>query len=78
MVNILRLDSGQTQIECELDTKLEAIQAAYFVTLSPHEHEWTLGQQQAMARYVLWAHQRLSAINQCVDGVLIHEESVVG
>lgn len=44
--------------------KLRAVEAAYWVTASPHEWKWTSDQQIAMARYVLWASQKLQAIRQ--------------
>lgn len=70
----VNLNAEQTRIGCEPKERSKAIKAAYYVTMSPHEHQWTLEQQQAMAQYVLWAHQRLSAIGQCVDGDLDHQD----
>ncbi len=72
-MSIVSLDTDQTRICCDTLERSKAINAAYYVTLSPHEHEWTLEQQQAMAQYVLWASQRLSAIMQCVEGELDHQ-----
>jgi len=70
---IVVLSRDQTQVRCGSTRRRDAIQAAYNVTLSPHEHEWSSDQQRAMAEYVLWAHQRLSAVAQIADDELEHE-----
>jgi len=64
---IISLHSDQTQIRCGSTRRSEAITSAHRVTLSPHEHEWTRDEQEAMAEYCLWAYQRLSAVRQCVS-----------
>lgn len=69
---IVDLSLQQTQISCPLGTQSVALSAAILVTLSPHEHSWNLTEQQAMAQYCLWAHQKLSAIRQVVDADLSH------
>lgn len=61
---IVMLHNSQSMVGMNTETDQAAFEAAYFVTMSPHKWEWTTEQQVAMARYVLWAHQRLSAIAQ--------------
>ena len=61
---IVMLHNSQSMVGMDHATDQAAFEAAYNVTMSPHEWEWTTEQQVAMARYVLWAHQRLSAIAQ--------------
>lgn len=73
--SIVQLCPDQTQVNLPEDERREAINAAFWVTCSVHEHAWTDKQAAQMARYVLWAHQRLSAIEQCVSGGLEHGES---
>lgn len=68
--SIVVLHGAQAQVRLTPAERSRAIQAAYLVTLSPHEHTWTLEDQAAMARYTLWAHQRLSAVAQVADGEL--------
>ena len=61
---IVKLSETQTNVSMsEVDRKL-AIQYAYRMTLSPHEWEWTQADQELMARYCLWACQRLDGISQ--------------
>ena len=74
---IVVLDSSQTRVEMNETCELDAVRAAYYLTLSPHEWQWTQAQQESMANYVLWACQRLSAIRQLGDITfdLDHEES---
>lgn len=69
---IVELHPSQTHVRCGTTTKSTAIKSAYRVTMSPHEHEWTRDEQRAMAHFCLWAHQRLSAIEQCVRGDVEH------
>lgn len=69
---IVNLSEEQTQVHCPLGTQSVALNAAFLVTLSPHEWVWSLTEQQAMAQYCLWAHQKLSAIRQVVDADLTH------
>lgn len=74
---IVTLAREQTHVGCGSTRRRDAITAAYNVTMSEHEHEWTKDQQRSMAEYVLWAHQRLSAIEQIVDGDLEHEPATI-
>lgn len=69
---IVDLSESQTSIQVASDERKAALDAALWVTASPHEWTWTTEQQAAMARYVLWAHQRLSAIGQLASGELKH------
>lgn len=71
---IVVLDQEQTRIDCEPSVQRKAISTAFNITMSPHEHEWNLEEQRAMAAYCLWAHQRLCAIEQCVSGTLEHQD----
>lgn len=69
------LHSDQTQLNGGYSRRRDAIEAAFLITLSPHEHVWTIDQQRAMAEYCLWAYQRISAVRQCVDEeTLSHEK----
>lgn len=61
---IVVLSESQTTVLIDLQTEVSALTAAFNVTMSPHEWDWSKEQQVDMARYVLWAHQRLSAISQ--------------
>jgi hypothetical protein len=68
------LNESQTCIKVDQSRRRLAVQVAYRITLSEHEHEWTLDEQQAMAEFCLWAYQRLSAVRQCVgDDHLVHQ-----
>ena len=71
-------DSSRLANGVNITPKIErdAIDAAYWITASPHEWEWTKAQQVAMAQYVLWAHQRLAAIGDLasVEFRLEHDE----
>lgn len=62
MNDIVCLSESQTRIKMKIQDRVAAIDAAFNVTMSPHEHEWTREQQVAMAQYVLWSSQRLDAI----------------
>ncbi len=70
--SIVDLSESQTSIQMPCDERELAIAAALWVTASPHEWVWTPEQQAAMARYTLWAHQRLRAIEQLTSGELRH------
>lgn len=70
MLGIVSLASEQTSAEMSPEDRRVAIDAATWVTCSPHEWRWTPRQQELMARYVLWAHQRLAGIKQLADGDL--------
>ena len=75
MSEIVRLGRKFTQLPMSLEKMNIAKDAAFFVTLSPHEWEWTNAQQAAMAQYVLWAMQRLAAIEHIASGKeLLHEK----
>ena len=73
---IVVLHEDQSAVKMSGSQEAAAIEAAYFVTMSPHEWEWTSKQSAEMAHYVLWAHQRLSAIEQLVTSgrPLMHAE----
>jgi hypothetical protein len=58
----------QMNVAMEKDFQNRAIKCAFWITASPHEHSWTQEEQQLMAAYVLWAHQRLCAIEQLSTG----------
>lgn len=60
--SLVRLGSGYTQVTMSDESRTSAIQSAYWVTMSEHEHTWSLEEQQNMARFVLWASQRLEII----------------
>jgi hypothetical protein len=68
--DVVRLAESQTQIEMTDDDARAAIQAAYRVTCSPCEWDWTPTEAAGMAQYVLWASQRLAAVAQCATGKL--------
>lgn len=72
---VVRLDRGQTRVTMSRNERQKAIKSAFWVTCSPCEYKWTDEQAAEMARYVLWAHQRLSAIEQCASGELANEAS---
>ena len=71
---IVDLSKRMTQVRIGSTRRRDALSAAYWVTLSEHEHQWTIDQQRSMAEYCLWASQRLAAIHQCVDGELEHAD----
>lgn len=71
---IVRLSKEQTSTTMSREARSKAINAAHRATMSPHEHAWTNEEQFQMACFVLWAHQRLLAIDQAVRGELIHEQ----
>lgn len=63
------------RVHADPSEREKAIEVALRLTMSPHEWEWSQGEQESMARYVLWAHQRLSGIKQLTDGLLEHMPS---
>lgn len=72
---IIRLGRDFTQVHIPPEKRTAAIQAAYWVTASPCEWVWTPEQQADMARYVLWASQRMEAMQHIAEGLpLLHEE----
>ena len=71
---LVRLSRGYTMIHMTPANRVAALHAAYWVTGSACEHTWTEEQQELMARYVLWASQRIEAIEQLASGKpLMHE-----
>lgn len=67
---IVHLAPDQTSVDLPPDARKQALESAYWVTASPVEWSWSPREQAAMARYCLWAHQRLAAIGQLADGSL--------
>ena len=67
---VVVLDAEQTRVFMSEEDRRAAIDAAIWVTASPHEWNWSPREQELMARYVLWAHQRLSGIAQLATGEL--------
>lgn len=53
--------------------KREAMAAAMWVTASPHEWVWTHEQQVAMARYCMYAAQRLGVIRKQIESIVCTE-----
>lgn len=45
------LDDTQTSVKVDPDRRTLAVDVAHRITLSVHEHEWTLNEQQAMAEF---------------------------
>jgi len=64
----LRLPVDLTTVQMPDRDRQEAVEAAHYVTMSPHEWEWTARQQELMARYCLWACQRLRIIERVAEG----------
>jgi len=50
--------------EMDPQQRKEALDSAFVRSLSPCEWTWTKDQQELMARYCLWAAQRLGVINE--------------
>lgn len=74
---LVRLGRDFTQIDISPEKRNAAIRDAYWVTASPHEWEWTNEQAANMARYVLWASQRIEAMKHIANGEpLLHEPNV--
>lgn len=67
---IVHLAPDQTAVNLSPEARKQALESAYWVTASPIEWSWTPREQAAMARYCLWAHQRLAAIGQLAAGPL--------
>lgn len=65
---IVQLSDHITQLDMPAEDRARAIVDAHWVTASPVEWEWTPDQQANMARYILWATQRLAVIAQLVTG----------
>lgn len=72
---LLRLARDYTQIDLSPENRSNAIRDAYWVTASRHEWEWTHNEQVNMARYVLWASQRIEAMQHVASGKpLLHDD----
>ncbi len=73
--SLVHLSRNFTQIHVTPEIRTAAIQSAYWVTASPHEWVWKPEEQANMARYVLWASQRLEVLEQLarLDQPLTHE-----
>ena len=65
---IVVLHENQTHVSFTESDRKRAFEAAFWVTASPHEWVWTPEQQALMAQFVLWATQRLGAIEQLASG----------
>ena len=65
---LLRLPVDHTIVDMPERDRIEAIQAAFYRTASPHEWEWTARQQELMAHYCLWAAQRLGIVERTARG----------
>ena len=77
--SLVRLGRDFTQIDIPPEKRSAAISAAYWVTCSPCEWTWTSEQQADMARYVLWASQRIEAMQHIASGKpLLHEPNAAG
>lgn len=70
LTEVVNLAPDQSTVPLSTEDRAEALAAAYWVTASPHEWTWTPREQALMARYCLWAHQRLAAVKQLADGPL--------
>ena len=66
---IVQLREGVTRIGAQKAQCDIAVSVAMRVTMSVHEWEWTDAEQEAMARYVHWAAQRLAAIRDIAAGL---------
>lgn len=69
-VPIVCLAPDQSKVELGRSDETMALDVAFRITASPHEWTWSHSEQALMARYCLWAHQRLAAIKQIADGPL--------
>ena len=67
MSDTLLVPEGQTRTAMSDKELQDAVDAAIWVTCSPHEWVWTRDQQVAMAHYVLYASQRLGIIKRIAD-----------
>jgi hypothetical protein len=73
-MSVVNLSPSQTDVSITPDQRRAAVYAAIWLSGSPHEWEWSRTDQISMARFVLWAEQRLSAIEQIAGGKLSHLE----
>ena len=72
VTEMLHLSDEYTEVKMTDHDRMKAFDVAFRITMSPHEHEWTTEEQQLMAQYCLWASQRLSAVEFCVNKELGH------
>lgn len=71
---LLRLSRSYSQIDMVKELRSRAIKDAYWRTCSPHEWTWTRDQMANMALYILWASQRIEAMQHVAEGKpLLHE-----
>jgi len=68
MSQCLNLKPHLTQVNMPAQLRQQAVEAALWVTASPCEWTWTAEQQELMARYCLWAAQRLACIKDLAVG----------
>jgi len=73
-LEVVKLAENQTHVSLDRRSQTHAIQTAHRVNLSPHEWDWSTSEAAAMAQFVLWAHQRLCAIEQVAAGPLNHSD----
>jgi len=71
-MSMLRLNNEYTQLHVNQATLKSAVDLAYRVTMSPHEWTWTNEEATEMAQYVLWACQKLEAIDHIIHRELSH------
>ncbi|MCF8104337.1 MAG: hypothetical protein K9K64_02535 [Desulfohalobiaceae bacterium] len=72
---IVGLRRHLTHLPLDKTLRDQAIFAAQRILLCPHEREWTQQEQELLARYCLWAAQRLEAIRQVSAGLDIRHPS---
>jgi len=72
--NVVRLGSGYTTIQMSKAERIEAIDSAHWRFASPHEWVWDVEDQARMAKYVLWAAQRLEMISNLSAGLVVERE----
>lgn len=61
--SIVCLSPEQSTANMKPSDMTQAFNSAFRVTMSPHEWSWTIEEQAAMARFVLWSMQRIDAIS---------------
>lgn len=66
-MSVVAISQTQTQLHFDAERRKRVVEAAHWVTASSHEWEWTPEMQAEMARFCLWAEQRLAAIEQCLQ-----------
>ncbi len=65
---VVQFADDQTDLSMSDADRELAIHVAMRATASPHEHVWTPAEQSLLARYALWATQRLDGIRQLAAG----------